>query len=323
MTVPAPFGHVPREVEVVEVGPRDGLQNESGAVATADKVQYVELLAEAGFRRIEATSFVSPRAVPQLADAAEVMAALRRRDGLRYLALVPNMKGMERALAAGVRDVAVFTGATDSFTRRNVNMTIEQSIAAFRPVVALAREHAARLRGYVSVCFGCPYEGQVTPERVLEVASRLLDLGVDELALGDTIGVATPNQVPEVAGPVAERAGPQRVALHFHDTRGTALANVLAALQLGVSTFDAAAGGLGGCPYAPGAAGNLATEDLLYLLHGMGIRTGVDMHKVAEASRFMAGVLGRPVASKVLQALDAAEARSGGAAGPVRSEGAR
>ncbi|HEU5315109.1 MAG TPA: hydroxymethylglutaryl-CoA lyase, partial [Chloroflexota bacterium] len=261
------LGAIPTSVEVVEVGPRDGLQNESELVATADKLRFIGLLASAGFRRIEATSFVHPKAVPQLADAAEVMAGLSPRGGLTYMTLVPNQRGMERALAAGVRHIAVFTGATDSFTRHNVNMTVAESVAAFRPVLESARGAGVRVRGYVSVCFGCPYEGRVAPSAVLEVAQRLLDVGVDEVALGDTIGVATPNQIPEVVEPVGEAAARGRVALHFHDTRGTALANVLASLQLGYATFDASAAGLGGCPYAPGAAGNVATEDLLYLLH--------------------------------------------------------
>ncbi len=299
------LARIPRRVEVVEVGPRDGLQNEAQIVSTADKARFISLLAKTGFRRIEATSFVRPGAVPQLADAAEVMAVLPPRPDVEYTALVPNVRGMERALAAGLREVAVFTGATDSFTRHNVNMTVAESIDAFRSVLALAREHGVRVRGYVSVCFGCPYEGPVTPAAVLDVSQRLLDLGVDELSLGDTIGVATPNQVPAVVGPIADRAGLERMALHFHDTRGTALANVLAGLQLGVSTFDSSSGGLGGCPYAPGAAGNLATEDLLYLLHGMGIETGVDLQRVAAASRFIGGVLGRTLGSKVLQVLEA------------------
>ena len=303
------LGEIPHEVEIVEVGPRDGLQNETGIVPPAHKIRFVELLAESGLRRIEVTSFVHPEAVPQLADAADVIARLTQREGLRYSALVPNQKGMERALAANnralaqrerralgggaavLREVAVFTGATDSFTRHNVHMTVAESIDAFRPILDLAKQHGVRVRGYVSVCFGCPYDGPVSPEAVLDVSQRLLDLGVDELSLGDTIGVATPNQVPDVVGPVVERAGVERIALHFHDTRGTALANVLAALQMGIRIFDSSAGGLGGCPYAPGAAGNLATETLVYLLDGMGIRTGVDRRKVSEASRFIGGVL--------------------------------
>ena len=285
------LGDIPTRVQVVEVGPRDGLQNESTIVSTEDKVRFIELLAQSGLKRIEATSFVHPRAIPQLADAAEVMTKLTGHKGVRYSALVPNQRGMERALRAGLTEVAVFTGATDTFTQRNVNMTVAESIDAFRPVLALAREHTVRVRGYVSVCFGCPYEGAVLPSKVLEVSERLLDFGVDELSLGDTIGVATPNQVPEVVGPVIERAGTGKVALHFHDTHGTALANVLASLQMGVSIFDSAAGGLGGCPYAPGAPGNLATEQLLYLLDGMSIETGVDCAKVVDATRFIRGVL--------------------------------
>ena len=296
------LGQIPETVQIVEVGPRDGLQNEPTLVPTADKVRFIELLAATGLTRIEATSFVHPKAVPQLADAAEVMANLAHPPRVRYSALVPNLKGMERALAAGLRDVAVFTGATDSFTHHNINMTVAESIDAFRPVVALARQHNITVRGYVSVCFGCPYEGAVPPQAVLDVSQRLLDLGVDELSLGDTIGVATPNQIPEVVGPVIDRAGRERIALHLHDTHGTALANVLAALQLGIGTFDSSAGGLGGCPYAPGAAGNLATEKLLYLLDGMGIRTGVDRKRVAAASAFLRSVLGAPEAERATPA---------------------
>ena len=292
MTAPQPPPETfPKTVEIVEVGPRDGLQNEPDFVPTEDKVRFIELLSQTGLTRIEVTSFVHPKAVPQLADAAALTAALGHQPYVRYSALVPNLKGLERALAAGIREVAVFTGATDSFTTHNVNMTVVESIEAFRPVLALAREQRVTVRGYVSVCFGCPYQGAVDPKAVLDVSQRLVDLGVDELSLGDTIGVATPNQVPVVVGPVIERAGIKRVALHFHDTHGTALANVREALQLGISIFDSSAGGLGGCPYAPGAPGNLATESLLDLLDGMGVRTGVDRSKVATASQFIRGVL--------------------------------
>jgi isopropylmalate/homocitrate/citramalate synthase len=297
-----PFSALPREVRVVEVGPRDGLQNEDMSVPTSDKARFIDLLSRSGLRHIEATSFVSPRAVPQLADAAELMGAIQEVGGVTYSALVPNLKGMQRALESGIREVAIFTGATDSFTKANINMTIEESLDAFGPILQLARREGVRARGYVSVAFGCPYEGFVPPERVLRVARRLLEMGVYEVSLGDTIGVATPNQVPEVVGPVLAEAGAGAVALHLHDTRGTALANTLAALFLGVSTFDSSAGGLGGCPYAPGASGNLATEDLLYMLHGMGIHTGVDLEKVGEAARFILGVLARPPGSKYLQA---------------------
>jgi len=302
----SPLAGLPERVTVVEVGPRDGLQNEKGVISTADKIRFIDLLSAAGFPSIEATSFVSPKAIPQLADAAEVMAGIARRPGTRYTALVPNRKGMERALAAGVDGVAVFTGATESFVRHNINTTIDGSIENFRPVVEMARERGVPVRGYISVVFGCPYEGAVPPEATARVAEKLLALGVAELSLGDTIGVATPNQVVAVMEAVGGLVPVERVGLHFHDTRGTALANVLAALQLGVATFDSSAGGLGGCPYAPGASGNLATEDLLYLLHGLGIATGVDLAKVVEASRFLAGVRAQAPASRYYAAAMAA-----------------
>jgi hydroxymethylglutaryl-CoA lyase len=295
----------PSQVRVVEVGPRDGLQNEAGEVPTEAKIRFISLLAATGLRDIEATSFVSPRAVPRLADASAVFSALPAPPGSRYWALVPNLKGLERALAVGVRHIAVFTGATDSFTRHNIGLSVEESLAGFVPVVELARVHGVSVRGYISVCFGCPYEGAVAPTSIHAIARRLLDLGCDELSLGDTIGVGVPTQIEPVVRPVLDLAGPDRVALHFHDTYGAALANVLAAMELGVTTFDAAAGGLGGCPYAPGASGNLATEDLLHLLHGMGIETGVSLREVAAASRYILDVLGRPSASKVLQAMSA------------------
>jgi isopropylmalate/homocitrate/citramalate synthase len=298
----SPFAQLPPHVTIVEVGPRDGLQNEKGVVPTADKIRYIDLLSAAGFPAIEATSFVSPRAIPQLADAAEVMAGIQRREGTRYPVLVPNVKGMERALAGGVREVAVFTAASESFARHNINSTIAESIERFRPVVELARANGVRVRGYISTAFGCPYEGIVPPAAVARVADDLLALGVDDLALGDTIGVATPNQVAVLVPLLAERVSLACLGLHFHDTRGTALANVLAALELGVTTFDSSSGGFGGCPYAPGASGNLSTEDLLYMLHGMGIHTGVDLEAVVGASRFIAGVLGRTPDSRYFQA---------------------
>ena len=297
---------LPARVRVVEVGPRDGLQNEKTIVPTAAKLRFIALLNEAGFPAIEVTSFVSPKAIPQLADAAEVFAGVEKRSGTSYPVLVPNQRGMERALAAGVREIAVFTAASESFTRANINMTIAESIAAFRPVVALAQQQGVRVRGYVSTAFGCPYEGVVAPQRVVDVTTALLDLGIAEVSIGDTIGVATPNQVTELVPLLLEHLDIDRLAMHFHDTRGTALANVLAALQAGVSIFDSAAGGVGGCPYAPGAAGNLATEDLLYMLHGMGITTGVDLDAVVRASQYLATILGRPLTSKYLQAASSA-----------------
>lgn len=304
MTSPL-LGALPRRVTVVEVGPRDGLQNEHGVVATADKIHLIDLLSAAGLPVVEATSFVSPRAVPQLADAATVMAGIARRPGTRYPVLVPNPKGMERALATGVREIAVFTGASESFVRHNINTSIAGSIENFRAVIAMARAADVRVRGYISTAFGCPYEGLVAPAAVARVAAQLLDAGVDELSIGDTIGVATPNQVVAVTDALRPLVAPARLAMHFHDTRGTALANVLAALQLGIATFDSAAGGLGGCPYAPGASGNVATEDLLYLLHGLGIETGVSLDAVVEASRFLAAVRGQSPASRYYAAATA------------------
>ncbi len=300
----SPLAAVPRSVRVVEVGPRDGLQNEKASVPTGQKIHFVQMLAEAGLPVVEATSFVSRRAIPQLSDASEVMAGLTRLPDTAYPVLVPNVKGMERALAAGVRSIAVFTAASESFTRHNINATIAESLANFRPVVAMARQEGVPVRGYISTVFGCPYEGAVDPRQALRVAQALLEMGINELSLGDTIGVATPNQVVDVISLfVNEGAIPvEQVAVHFHDTRGTALANVLAALQLGVSIVDSSAGGLGGCPYAPGAAGNLATEDLLYMLHGMGIETGVNLEKVVEATRFITPYLGHAPTSKYYQA---------------------
>ena len=296
------LGTLPPRVTVVEVGPRDGLQNEHAVVPTEAKIAYIDRLSATGLPVIEATSFVSPRAIPQLADAPAVMAGIQRRPGVRYTALVPNLKGMEAALAAGLGEVAVFTGASESFVQHNINCSIAESIARFTPVVVRAREAGVRVRGYISTVFGCPYEGRVAPASVVRVAEQLTALGVDELSLGDTIGVATPNQVVEMVGLVAQRVPLERLALHLHDTRGTALANVLAGLEAGVTIFDSAAGGLGGCPYAPGASGNLSTEDLLYMLHGMGIQTGADLDAVVDASRYLAGVLGRIPTSRYYQA---------------------
>jgi isopropylmalate/homocitrate/citramalate synthase len=299
---------LPHSVRIVEVGPRDGLQNEKAIIPTEQKIQFIHLLADAGLPVVEATSFVSPRAIPQLSDASEVMANISQSSSTSYPVLVPNLKGMERALASGVRAIAVFTAASDSFTLHNINATIAESLANFRPVIALAQQEKIPIRGYISTVFGCPYEGKVEPRRVLNVAQALLEIGVDELSLGDTIGVATPNQVVEMIGLlVLDGAIPvTQLAVHFHDTRGTALANVLIALQCGISIVDSSAGGLGGCPYAPGAAGNLATEDLLYMLHGMGIHTGVDLDKVVTATTFIHPLLGHTPTSKYYQAATSA-----------------
>ena len=292
-----------RDVRVYEVGPRDGLQNEKLPIPIEAKLQYLDLLADAGLREIEATSFVAPAAVPQLGDADEVMSRLDRRAGVRYPVLVPNRRGLERAEAAGVDAVCVFTAASEPFTKANINMTIAESIDAFRPVIERARELGWWTRGYVSTAFGCPYQGAVGEAAVVGVARELLDLGVEELSIGDTIGVAGPADVRRVVGALlAAGIAADRLAMHFHDTRGTALANVAAALELGVRAFDASTGGTGGCPYAPGAAGNLATEDLVYLLDREGLGHGVDLDGLLTAARFISETLGRPLATKVGQA---------------------
>jgi hydroxymethylglutaryl-CoA lyase len=292
-----------RDVRVYEVGPRDGLQNEASPIPTDAKLRFIDLLAAAGLREIEATSFVSPRAVPQLADAEELMARLERRPGVRYPVLVPNERGLARAATAGADAVCVFTAASEAFTAHNINMTIAESIDAFRPVVARARERAWWTRGYVSTAFGCPYTGAVDERDVVVVAQRLLELGVDELSIGDTIGVAVPADVRRVVGALtAAGIVTERLAMHFHDTRGTALANVSAALELGIRCFDASTGGTGGCPYAPGAAGNLATEDLVYLLDREGLAHGIDLDRLLVAARHVSDTLGRPLSTKVGQA---------------------
>jgi hydroxymethylglutaryl-CoA lyase len=291
------------EVRVYEVGPRDGLQNEAAPIGTEAKLRFIGLLADAGLREIEATSFVSPTAIPQLADAEAVMAGIERRAGVRYPVLVPNERGLARAEAAGADAVAVFTAASEPFTRANINMTISESIAAFRPVVERARERGWWSRGYVSTAFGCPYQGEVGEAAVVAVARQLVELGVDEVSIGDTIGVAGPADVRRVVNALLRAGiGAERLAMHFHDTRGTALANVSAALELGIRCFDSSSGGTGGCPYAPGAAGNLATEDLVYLLDREGMKHGVELDGVLNAARYISEVLGRPLATKVGQA---------------------
>ena len=291
------------DVRIYEVGPRDGLQNEARPIPTETKRRFIDLLADAGLREIEATSFVSPTAIPQLADADELMAILERRPGVRYPVLVPNARGLERAVAANVDAVCVFTAASETFTRHNIGMSVAESLAAFEPVVAHARRSGWWIRGYLSTAFGCPYEGHVAEQAVVEVAERLLALGVDELSIGDTIGVAGPADVRRVVEALtAAGIGTDRLAMHFHDTRGTAVANVATAIGLGIRCFDASTGGTGGCPYAPGAAGNLATEDLVYLLDREGLRHGVDLAGILEAARFVAEALGKPLATKVGQA---------------------
>jgi len=290
-------------VRIYEVGARDGLQNEAAPIPLAAKLRFLELLADAGLREIEATSFVAPSAIPQLADADELMAALPRREGVRYPVLVPNVRGLVRAEAAGVDAIAVFTAATDAFTTRNIRMTVDESLDAFAPVLARAGELGWWRRGYVSTAFGCPYTGAVSAERAVEVAGRLLALGLEEVCFGDTIGVGVPPQVRAIVERATDAGIPlDRIAFHFHDTRGTALANVAAAMSVGIRCFDSSTGGTGGCPYAPGAAGNLATEDLVYFLDAIGLQHGIDLDGVLTAARFIADALGKPLATKVGQA---------------------
>jgi isopropylmalate/homocitrate/citramalate synthase len=290
-------------IRIYEVGPRDGLQNEATPIPTATKAHFIEMLAAAGLREIEATSFVAPRAIPQLADADALLTDLVRAPRVRYPVLVPNLRGLARAEAAGADAIAVFTATTDAFTTANIGMTIDESLEAFAPVLARAGELGWWRRGYVSTAFGCPYSGRVEPARAVEVALRLLELGVDEVCFGDTIGVGVPTQVAALTTLAIEAGVPlARIAYHFHDTRGTALANVAAGLDAGVRCFDASAGGTGGCPYAPGAAGNLATEDLVYFLDASGWESGVALEGVLAAARFIADALGRPLATKVGQA---------------------
>ncbi|MDX1487108.1 MAG: hydroxymethylglutaryl-CoA lyase [Acidiferrobacterales bacterium] len=292
----------PQRMKIVEVGPRDGLQNEPTPIDTDAKVAFVDRLGDAGLSVIETTSFVSPKWIPQLSDADEVMARIQRKPGVSYPVLVPNIQGMERALAAGVEEVAVFTAASETFSRKNTNCSIDESIERFQPVVARAKKEGMQVRGYISCALGCPYEGAVDPEQVAVVAKQLYGLGCYEISLGDTIGIGTALQAQEMLTRVAREVPIERLAVHFHDTRGQALANILACLELGVSVVDASVGGLGGCPYAKGATGNVATEDVLYMLHGMGIETGVDLDKLIEAGRFINAKLGRETQSRVARA---------------------
>jgi hydroxymethylglutaryl-CoA lyase len=302
-----PYAAFPKHVTICEVGPRDGLQNEAQSVPAEAKIRYVEMLVDAGITVIEATSFVSPKAVPQLADADTVFPAITKRDGVRYITLVPNARGLDRAIAANVREIAVFTAASETFAQRNIRMTIDESLAEFDSVIARAHAHGMRVRASVSTAFGCPFEGAVAVDAVVRVAQALLAGGADSLSIADTIGVATPNQVIDVTSALlASGITLEQFGLHFHDTRGTGLANIMAGLQLGVHEYDASAGGLGGCPFAPGATGNVATEDVLYLLDGMGIETGIDIERVRDASRFIGSILTGRLASRAYFALEAA-----------------
>jgi len=292
---------LPRKVRIVEVGPRDGLQNESRVASREAKVEFIRLLAAAGLQEIEAGSFVRPDRIPQLADSEEVIRSLPQTPGVRYSALVPNMKGLDRAIASGIRRIAVFTAASETFNRKNINMGVAESIDVFRPVVGRALREGLSVRGYASTCFVCPYEGPISKEKVAQVVRALLDLGVDEVSVGDTIGAATPRDVDSTVGHLIAQFPVERLAMHFHDTYGLAVANVYQSLQMGISTFDSSAGGIGGCPYAPGASGNLATEDLLYLLDRLGIETGVSLGALRRASHFMAAQLERDLPSRVLK----------------------
>ena len=298
---------LPEQVRIVEVGPRDGLQNEQGQVRAEDKVALVDALVAAGLRHVEVGSFVSPRWVPQMADSAAVFAAIARAPGVTYAALTPNLQGFEAAIAAGASEVAVFAAASESFSQRNINCSIAQSLQRFEPVLAAAVAHGIKVRGYVSCVLGCPYEGDIAPERVRDVGDAMLQMGCYELSLGDTLGIGTPGAARRLIDTVAQRVPRGQLAGHFHDTYGQAVANIYACLLEGVQVFDSSVAGLGGCPYAPGASGNVATEDVLYLLHGLGISTGVDLERVVQAGQAIMLALGRQSASRV------ARARSGAA----------
>jgi hydroxymethylglutaryl-CoA lyase len=301
--------NLPKSVKIVEVGPRDGLQNEGRAVPTPVKLELIERLARAGLRAIEATAFVSPKRIPQMADHAEVlrevMANARHHPGVTYPVLVPNMKGFEAALAAGAEEIAVFGAASETFSQKNINCSIAESLARFHPVVEAARAHGMRVRGYVSCVLGCPFEGEVAARQVAEVAASLYDMGCHEISLGDTIGVGTPGKAQRMIEAVARRVPLERLAGHYHDTYGQALANIYASMELGMATFDGSVAGLGGCPYSPGATGNVATEDMLYMLDGLGVATGVDLGGVIQAGAYICGFLEREPVSRVARALAA------------------
>jgi hydroxymethylglutaryl-CoA lyase len=293
-------------VRLVEVGPRDGLQNEAHLVPTATKIELIERLARAGLKTIEATAFVSPKWVPQMADHTEVLRGIDRQPGVSYPVLVPNLHGFEAAVAAGAREIAVFAAASESFSQKNIHCSIAESLDRFRPILDAAKNAGASVRGYVSCALGCPYEGEIAPAKVTEVARRLFDSGCYEISLGDTIGVGTPTPTLRLLEDVARHVPIAQLAGHFHDTYGQALANIYAALTFGVRVFDASVSGLGGCPYAPGASGNVATEDLLYMLNGMGLETGVEMDALLEAGSFICAALGTPTRSRVARARGAA-----------------
>ncbi len=293
---------LPKRVEVYEVGPRDGLQNELRTLATPDKARLIESLMDAGLKRIEVSSFVSPRWIPQLADAEKLIGLLPRRDDVIFTALVPNLKGLERAKAAGLQEAAVFLSVTESHSKKNINKSVAEAISTAREVAEGARKAGMRVRCYLSTVWGCPYEGITPVSRVVEVVKQLADIGFYQLSMGDTIGVGTPTQTAELITEVGAIVPLPQIALHLHDTRGTALANALIGLTMGITTFDSSIGGLGGCPYAPGAAGNLATEDLVYMLNGMGVQTGIDLNRLVEAGELAQELIGRKLSGKYLQA---------------------
>jgi hydroxymethylglutaryl-CoA lyase len=305
------FEALPPDVTLYEVGPRDGLQNESRLIPTDDKVRLIDALSETGLAAIEITSFVNPKWIPQLADAGEVARRVRRKDGVVYSALVPNRQGLEGALAAGMKEIAVFLSASETHNKKNVNKTIAATLEAFRETVPPALEKGLRVRAYVSTVYGCPYEGAVDPNKALELCRALKALGCYQISLGDTIGVANPRQVRDVLGRVLAEFPAGDVAVHFHDTRGTALANILVAVEMGITTVDSALGGLGGCPYAPGASGNVATEDVVYMLEGMGVRTGIDLDRLIDASTMASAFVGHDMPSKYYRAAMGARQRSG------------
>ncbi len=304
---------LPNKVRIVEVGPRDGLQNEKTEVPTRAKIELIERLADAGLAAVEATAFVSPKWIPQMADHAEVLEGIRRKPGVSYPVLTPNLKGFQEAQAAGATEVAIFGAASEAFSRKNINCSIAESLERFRPVAEAARAAGMKLRGYVSCALGCPYEGEVRPHRVAAVAGALYEMGCYEVSLGDTIGVGTPRKTQAMLEAVAGRVPLERLAGHYHDTYGQALANIYASLELGVATFDSSVAGLGGCPYAAGASGNVATEDVLYMLAGLGIDTGVDLARMVEIGRWICDVLGRESTSKAGRALAAKVARASAA----------
>jgi hydroxymethylglutaryl-CoA lyase len=304
----------PKHVRIVEVGPRDGLQNEPRSVPTEVKLELIEKLARAGLKAIEATAFVSPKWVPQMADHNDVMRRIKRYPGVTYPVLVPNTKGFEAALAAGIEEVAVFGAASETFSQKNINCSIAESLNRFRPVLDAARDHGVRVRGYVSCVLGCPYAGEIRPEAVAYVAQQLYEMGCYEISLGDTIGVGTPVKTKTMLETVARRVPLDHLAGHYHDTYGQALTNIYASLEMGLSVFDSSVAGLGGCPYSPGASGNAATEDVVYMFDGLGIETGVDLQRVCEAGAYICEALGREVQSKVARAVAAKHLRAAGLA---------